>query len=301
MERYDEHDGPRNAASAFVPREAALAARQAAIDREKALAAATPLPATNDADLDVTAAQPIVPKRTLMPKLPVKFSIGKRPISQPGRSRTTDDTKPPVPLQETEKVEQVAHPGVKRAESPEPMHPDSEDLKLLSADKQIGIRGSGADLSKAAVPASGIEPVTAVPARLLSTTGGAATPAAAPPNLLSEALMIERGRRRLAATGTPIGNNSTTGIRVASASGYQRSSAPSRQPTPPTNVGGAVLTPTSSAPGGPAQGPGIISPIPVPAQGKRGTKFKSVPTPLPPGTPSLGSAENPAPVNKDVE
>ncbi|GFZ49868.1 Protein MAM3 [Saitozyma sp. JCM 24511] len=333
-DEYDEHGGPRNAASTFVPREAALAARQAALDRENALAASTPLPATNDADLEGSPALPPAPapRRTLMPKLPVKFSLGKRPASQPGRARTADDLKlTPTPglVQELGQVETSMTFTDKRHASPErataavgdseekPPTRSASEKQLQGSGKDNAGSGSGPGQAPSILPLSpmtALDPASAVPARMVSTTGAATTPNTAPPNLLSEALMIERGRRRLAATGTPAAAIPAM-LRVASSSGQQRSAsaAPSRQPTPPTTVGTPKMGPPAvPLPGGSASGAGaagagagasgIVSPTPVPAP-KRGAKFKSVPTPLA-GTPqpqALATSSDPMEVKGNKE
>jgi metal transporter CNNM len=250
-----------------------------------------------------------------MPKLPVKFSLGKRPASQPGRARTADDLKvtpTPALVQEPSQIDTPTPLTFtdKRHASPERATAavgDAEEKQPTRSASEKHLQGSGKDNAGPGPapgqspsilqlsPMTALDPASAVPARMVSTTGAATTPNAAPPNLLSEALMIERGRRRLAATGTPAAAIPAM-LRVASASGQQRSAsaAPSRQPTPPTTVGTPkVGPPPAPLPGGTAGGAGavgavaggggIISPTPVPAP-KRGAKFKSVPTPLA-GTP----------------
>ena len=284
--RYDDQGGPRGAASVFVPREAALAARQAAMDREKAIAQATPLPPTNDADLESTAVAPSAPtRRVILPKLPIpKFSLGKRPLSQPGRARAGDVIAATPQIEKPRASEEISNQAsaspVERdfAGSQVPSRTGSENaLPAYSNSGQL-------EPSKPVIPLVGSDPVSAVPARLLPS-GVAALPGNAPPtsaNLLSEALLMERGRRRLAATGQPVPPPPAM-LRVPSTVGVSRSSPATRQPTPPT-------VPASSAQSmSPTSGDAILSPIPT----KRMPKFKSVPTPIS-GTPMPGQhTENP--------
>ncbi|ORY22900.1 hypothetical protein BCR39DRAFT_550565, partial [Naematelia encephala] len=284
-DEYDEHGGPRNAASAFVPREAALAARKAAMDREKAIAQSTPLPPTNDVELDARADSQPVPSRRIIPKLPAtmaKFGLGRRPASQPGRARTLDVA--PVtaaPVEKTEKTDKAEKPEIlgenKRSASPSQMDDDAPPARSASDKGLVERRGSLPREQSIVGALPSFDRPTAVPARLLPG-GGAATPSTAPPSnaLLTEALLFERGRRR-------------GGSRPPNTS---RSSVPSRQPTPPSATGSATgVQPQRSVPvQAPSQGQGlnqgsqggIISPTPVAA--KRGM-FKSVPTPIP--TPDL--------------
>ncbi|WVQ84841.1 hypothetical protein IAT38_006998 [Cryptococcus sp. DSM 104549] len=299
-DEYDEHGVPRSDASAFVPREAMLAARKAALARQElATAQSTPLPTTNDADLDVPQAPA---GRRVMPKLPLpKFSLGKKPASQPGKPRVSgmtpatpaaqvDEKQVPAQVQVAPAAQQVVtSPGeidaapLSRAQSEVRL----QDRKRHSLDTPAALTGSNPAPANAAPapatkPAAATQPAaaSAVPARLLPGASPASAPApiAAPQGtLLSEALMIERGRRRLAANASAPG-----AVRSTSAS-----IAPSRQATPPT--GGSAAAPVSSdqaatTAAGPAGG--IVSPQPVQAQGKKVPKFKSVPTPL--GTPIPG-------------
>ncbi|WVW87114.1 hypothetical protein I302_109171 [Kwoniella bestiolae CBS 10118] len=286
-DEYDEHGVPRSDASAFVPREAMLAARQAALARQNlALAESTPLPSTNDADLDQ---QPSTggTRRTMIPKLTMtkpKFSLGKKPVSQPGRSRTVDEPKitaatpplvsqPQLPSHDAPSSSLVAGSEIRRTSSPSEIIQDQNDApRRTQSEVKINARRQSTPTEAqlgANVPLKGLDPVTAVPARLLSG-GGAVTPNIAPPsgtNLLSEALMIERGRRR--------GGTNTPPILRAVSQGAVKSTPSSRQTTPPTSSTGQ--TSTSSAPAG-AAGGGILSPQPV--QAKKVPKFKSVPAPL---------------------
>lgn len=283
-----------------MPKEAALAARKAAMDRDKALAQATPLPPTNDADLE--PAVPAAPaRRVVMPKLPMpKFSLGKRPLSQPGRARIAENAaltaviekERPLAEKPTEEVpiQRTASPGdmkgeVDIADAKFPSRSPSE--KALSA-----MHGATQDPTKPVVPLTGLDPVSAVPARLLSG-GTPVTSNVAPPSnasLLSEALLMERGRRRLAATGQPISPPPAM-LRAPSATGTGRSAVPSRQPTPPsaTSPGSPSMPPPAPSGTNP-----ILSPIPV----RRTPKFKSVPTPIS-GTPMPGQhMENPMEMTK---
>ncbi|KAK6908644.1 hypothetical protein I204_02063 [Kwoniella mangroviensis CBS 8886] len=297
-DEYDEHGVPRSDASAFVPREAMLAARKAALARQNlTLAESTPLPATNDADLEQpqsqsTGARRVIPKLITKPK----FGLGKKPASQPGRSRTADVTitssTPPPPAapaqspgNDAPSISLAAGGEIKRTSSPGEIDQDDAPRRTQSevkmnarrqstpTDPQVASTGAGV------VPLKGIDPVTAVPARLLSS-GGAVTPNIAPPsgtnNLLNEALMIERGRRKAGANTPPIiravSQGATLGI---------RSNVPSRQPTPPSQGS----TSTASGPSGPSVPTGgIVSPQPV--QAKKVPKFKSVPAPPLVSTPT---------------
>ncbi|ORY34620.1 hypothetical protein BCR39DRAFT_585588 [Naematelia encephala] len=268
-DEYDEHGGPRNAASEFVPREAALAARKAAMDRERAVAIATPLPQYNEAELE----QP-VPKRSVgmpsMPKLSAlpKFGLGKRPASQPGKSRSAL-----TPADTPVTSEKVLGNDVQRVPSPEKL----DDERTLASDGQGGEmpppRREPTPVNTAAsVPPStgNVGPVSAVPTRLLGPGPNVTAPTAPlSGNLLNEALLIERGRRRLGVTGSA---SAPPNVRSPSVTGISRSAVPSRQGTPPAGVSPSV------------QPTGILSPVPVLA--KKGGKFKSVPTPIP--TPGIG-------------
>ncbi|WVF68326.1 hypothetical protein IAT40_003091 [Kwoniella sp. CBS 6097] len=295
-DEYDEHGVPRSDASAFVPREAMLAARAAALARQDlALAQSTPLPGETEADIDQPPSYPVGgPKRGLS-KLPLpKFSLGKRPASQPGRARTEDVTRltgtSTPPIQQATNTPSTSE--TRRNSSGDRLNSSTQsagvvDASVDSADKapsrvhsdaKINARGaslpaegspvSGSNNAPLTINLKGVEPVTAVPARLLPS-GGAATPSLAPPstaNMLNEALMIS-GRKR-AAVGAP--STSVPGMsRTASTTGALRSASvpPSRQPTPPT-TGTAATSATESTIGGQS------------LHGKKVPKFKSVPQPL---------------------
>lgn len=312
VHRYDEHDGPRNAASAFVPREAALAARKAAMDREKATAQATPLPLTDDTDLEKAPAHH-APARRIMPNLPKlplhNFTLGRRPTSQPGRSRdiapiVEKEVGAPIvekanPLEGLPVVAEPARMDVSHAEEtnmtgnraiPRNVSVDRAASRGNSGDKLAAGRLSAPPPEGVGASSLGTEPESAVPARLLP--GGTATTTAVPPSsnahLLSEALLMERGRRRLAATGHPV-PAAPIMLRAPSAPGATRLAVPSRQssPTPPTVPGPAASKSTGLQPALPAGGT-ILSPIPM-KRGK-GMTFKSIPTPM--GTPAPGTGEN---------
>ncbi|KAL7425285.1 hypothetical protein Q5752_000973 [Cryptotrichosporon argae] len=297
-DEYDEHEGVRTPASAFVPREAAMAARQAALDREKLrVAENTPLPATSDADID----PPIAPvAKKIMPKIPIpKFSLGKRPASGPGKTREPiASAAAPAPVPAPAVDEKAAAATVPtRQNTPTNSPPDPSAISFTSPLQPIvaspetemtdPIRRTASASDAKAV--AFVEPASAVPARLLppaasmptpgsgtvTPIGPSLVPAAQPPALLAEALMIERGRRRLGATGPA--TQALPVARAASATGVVRPTgaprAPSRQPTP---QGGASAASHTPGPGAPAVGPaGIVSPQP-----RRTPKFKSIPTPL---------------------
>jgi len=274
--RYDDNGGTRLPASAFVPREAALAARNAAIAREKALAAAIPLPATNDADIEVP---PVVPAPTrrmpVLPKLPPlpKFGLGKRPASQPGRPRAAvEELKPAVPAAREEPTSILATPG--RTASPGRM-----DVPAPEADITDGIKRNESEPKTVAFGGVESMPAPAIPARLLSTN--AVPSGIATPPMLNEALLIERGRRRLGLPGVSTPAIARTASTPAVAiSAIQKGSAPSsRQPTPASGIppnGG-----DSSVVGTPGVGPqsigsgGILAPVP-----RRTPMFKSIPAPV---------------------
>ncbi|WWD20450.1 hypothetical protein CI109_104926 [Kwoniella shandongensis] len=310
-DEYDEHGAPRSDASAFVPQEAMLAARKAAMARQElAVASGTPLPPTNDADL-VQPSLPASAPRRVMPKLPLpKFSLGKRPISQPGRARTAVE-EPKVVISPTPDEKAAAMGGdIKRTASPGEIDPaagldENKPISRTQSEVKIGVRTNLID-SATSLPVKAA-PVSAVPARLLSTGVTATTPNVAPPsntNLLSEALMIERGRRRMGGTGAvvPTGSASAPGAakRTVSTSGAtvrSGSVTPARQATPPIAGAGGAASPAlpaagviaSTPVGGGSAAGGVLSPQPI--QAKRTPKFKSVPTPLT-STPVPG--ENPS-------
>ena len=321
MVRYDDNGGPRNAASAFVPREAAMAARKAALDREKALATAVPLPPTNDAEIEHPPPLQPQPSAWRVPKLPMpKFSLGRRPLSQPGKPRVPEmsSSQPvaaPTPPNANatsdmnEKLETLREPvnsgGIPREE----VLLEGDQIPVVTSPGELGEeeagftttrsqseRGSRRDTSNSQLqtPLTGVDPVSAVPARLLPGVGAATTPAVAPPNnanLLSEALLMERGRRRLAVQQgqTP----PPPMIRIPSSGAIVRSQVPSRVPTPPSGTGNSPILPSKPVMGIPGAGttsPAVLSPAPIQAS-RRGTKFKSVPTPI--GTPKIGSNDDP--------
>lgn len=216
-DEYDQHGGTRNPASSYVPREAALAARQAALDRAKATAAAaaaTPLPNTNDADLEPPVTTPAAPpKRTVMPKLPLKFNIGRRTGSQPGHSRENSGLTP------------AATPGATTTSTDEKDYVAAGDAAALA-------RAPVVTFSKPGTPGATTTPVGTPPAtgdgsktvaaRLAGVpvapapTGTLSTPASST-NLLSEAILIERGRRRGQATPVPTLSRPSSGPGVARA------------------------------------------------------------------------------------
>ncbi|ORX37563.1 hypothetical protein BD324DRAFT_385136 [Kockovaella imperatae] len=349
-DEYDDNGGPNNPASAFIPREAAMAARQAALDREKLLAQSTPLPPTNDQDIERPTAPQSAPSRRYVPKLPPlplpRFTRGKRPASQPGKSRTVDEkeladraaaaeigpdgdqplavdqavedrtktTPAIVPANQQSQEIQLDGEDIPQVMSPAPIEESSPDTDYIQA-RSKSDRGTRRQDPATTTPTPAavftVDPMTAIPSRLLqgnvpSPMPSSGTPPVAPinnANLLSEALLLERGRRRLAAQhGVPPG---AVRIPSVSAAGMPRSNVPSRQPTPPSGVtastAAAVLAQTPASTGIPSTSatasgvpgaPGtILSPIPLPV--RRGTKFKSVPTPI--ATPKIGGgAEEPA-------
>lgn len=299
-----------------------MAAMQAAVAREKAKAEASAMqPAADGETEQAQQQQQPTTKRTIMPKLPVKFSLGKKPLSQPGKSRTAPPVAAALPAGSIEDTPAAPPPIIATGKPTfaEPESIGSTDVVSGSvAEVGLGTRSqsenrlserretSAPDL-KSMRTGQGAESASAVPARLLhSGTGPAGPGASAPatvaaPSLLSEAILIERGRRRMAATGSP-----APGVmRAPSAPGVSRALAitpTARVPTPPT---GGLLPPKSL--GSPAAPPGLVSapqtpgvaaaagvpaagiihsPQPV-AASKRGM-FKSVPTPLP-NTPVPGA------------
>ena len=266
--RYDEHGGPRSPASAYVPREAALAARQAVLNREAAIAETVPLPATNDADLEQA---PAAPKRTLS-KLPnIKFSLGRRPASNPGKPREPLTAPPQIPAS-TEPTDAAA------AKGPTPSQIDLPGLSTTAVpmasplpieDDRPPVRSA----SEARLPARG------PPAAALAMTP--AEPLAPVPRPLNEALLIERGRRRYGRTPS------------TSATGFPRSTVPSRTVTPEIGLAPASRSATASRPIVPAPS-GASAVLAPPAGSKKTPRFKSIPTPLP-GTPAAGltAVENP--------
>lgn len=195
-----------------------------------------------------------------------------------------------TPVVEKEKM--VEEVPIQRTASPGEMNVDSEKLETklpsrAASDVALASRCSPAhsDGTQPAVAPNGLSPASAIPTRLLSAGSTAAIPNVPPftnANLLSEALLMERGRRRLAAAGQPVPPPPAI-LHVPSAVGLGRAAMPSRQPTPPS----AAIPGTQSMP--PPISTGIISPITT----KRMPKFKSVPTPIS-GTPVPGqNMENP--------
>ena len=322
-DEYDEHGGPRNAASAFIPREAALAARQAALNREKAAAAAavaTPLPPNADAGLETPgiAAAP-TNRRVAMPKLPTmpRFGLSKRPTSQPGRSRAPITELTPVnPAPVLAQTDKFTAEPVEQADALNRSASGADLTASTAADTGSEIAGTKPPsraasgyaldaLDDAAVDTTSAQPIaSAIPARMLSVPGTGFTssaPAATTSNatLLSEALLLERSRRRLVAqaggtgTSTPPLGGVPSMIRAASATGTPRVSSGGLVPPQPAQAG-RVPTPPSGGPSTKAIPPpasqvasaGILSPQP-----RRAPKFKSVPTPVA-GTPVPGEKQD---------
>lgn len=215
-EIYDEYDtdGGRTEASNFVPREAALAASKAALGREQA---------TQEPNPALGAAESAPAKRGMMPKLP-KFNLTKA-RSQPGRSRAD--------------LPQVIPP--QRAASPVPTFKDEEQEKGNASNPVETATVPTLESEKPADPAPKIT-------RFAAVEGSQTTPNSST-NLLSEALMIERGRRRLAAGAARPGV-----ARTASSPGF---AGPSR----PAGAGAAAAA-------------GAGAPV---AANRRVTKFKSTP------------------------
>ncbi|KAK4689883.1 metal transporter CNNM, partial [Tremellales sp. Uapishka_1] len=285
-DEYDDHGDTRLPASAFVPKEAALAARNAALARESALAESTPLPAGNDADLDVPLVSTGLPPRRIgmamaMPKVSLpKFSLGKRPASQPGKPRSTDITPSftPIPASgekaEKEQPMRTASPEVMRVSTPPVPAPLSEKATAIEKERERETKTTFAPDTK--LPLAQHDPVSAVPARLAVPTSTIPSP-----NLLSEALLFERGRRKLAQSGPP---------RIASASAGN-----SRQPTPVSaSTAGSMQPPANPPPAAVASYNELVQPVPI----RRTPKFKSVPTPIS-GTPLIGQGqENPMEMTK---
>lgn len=238
-DEYDKEGGPPSAASQFVPREAALAARKAALEREKAAAlataAATPLPPTGDVDVEQPAVAPSATKRvmTAIPKMP-RFNITKS-RSQPGRPRGELPEKTLPIKRSTSPVPTLKNEETDAAISPTPIS--------TGADKSVTID---------TVP-------TTIPPRLNSGSGeGSLSNPASSTNLLAEAVMIERGRRRLAATGSaPPGL-----LRASSTTGIVRPT-PQRTGTPPSGIS-------------PAAAAAVAAPAAA-ASGRRTPMFKSTP------------------------
>lgn len=294
--RYDEHGVPRSAASAFVPLEAMLAARKAALARQElAVAQSTPLPHVNDADFEqvVTAPTPGAGRRVMARIQIPKFSL-KKPPSQPGRLRTerlvdneTPAATPPVgppgysnrPDEKSTYSAQVVTPPAELDEQPLPCA--RSDNRLVNH-RLSTPPDSGAATTPSPQPQhNSSTPVlaSAVPTRLLTAGATASTPTAMPASqqssLLNEAIFIERERRRMAAShpGQVRGQNS--GPIVPSP----------RQLTPPISVSNFGIQVTGVN-GERVEGQGIVSPQPITAQRKKVPKFKSVPTPV--ATPSSG-------------
>ena len=250
-----------------------MAARQAVLNRESVEAATVPLPKTSDADITEQPRPPIA-KRTISRIPNLKFGLGRRPASNPGRPRE------PLPVStEVESAQASSQPDAAPASRSASRAPDRKGSlpaspSDLSEDKPPTRSVSEARLpvrqpSMVAVTGGGLQPLAMTPAAATDEAAqppGLSVPAprTAVPGALSEALMIERGRRR----GIPI----PAFPRIASSTGLPRSGVPSRSGTPDIS---------------PRQPGGAAAP-------KRAPRFKSVPTPMP-GTPVPDSAamENP--------
>jgi metal transporter CNNM len=271
-DEYDEQEGPdqRTAASAFVPKEAIVAAKKAAEDRQARMAAETPLPKGDD-DLDAHGAGAGqkrlgmgmgMGKNMALPKLPLpKFSLGKKPASTPGRVRTVDDGKvvPSVGGEGKRKsVDGMEGSGIKRTSSP------GEIEEMVSVPAPTGnspVAGLGLG-SLAPEPASSLParlaPTLAVPSGVppLATSGPAVTP-------LTEAIRIGNKRRQISPAPFVRAQSARPYVGVQSESGMAGEGAG----TGPTGAAGVAE---------------VISPV-----ARRVGKFKSVPTPI--GTPSPGT------------
>ncbi|WVQ75716.1 hypothetical protein IAR50_005346 [Cryptococcus sp. DSM 104548] len=258
-DEYDQHGVPLSAASAFVPREAMLAARKATLARQQlAVAQSTPLPPTNDADLEASQSSAPAPKGRVMGKLPAlsKFSL-KKPMSQPGRSRTLDIASTSAGTPPLSAGGAAATPAEEKATFARGTVASPAEIE----DKHQPAR-------RASAPFDTSETATAVPARLLP--GSTTAPSPAPqPKLLNEALLIERERRRLGLASQPVAHRSLS----AGPGGLRQATPPIAEQArlaPPIEGGGASAATT---------GQGVVSPQPQYAA-KKVPKFKSVPTPI---------------------
>ncbi|WVR07902.1 hypothetical protein IAU60_004945 [Kwoniella sp. DSM 27419] len=308
-DEYDEHGVPRSDASAFVPREAMLAARSAAVARQQlALAQSTPLPIGEDVELQAPQGQAVPQSKRGLSKLPLpnlpKFSLGKRPASQPGRARTEDvkvlgtATPPqqiqvpsarsgsvPVAAKNADNEVLSASPGeIAPTALTEEVPPTRSKSEVKLSERQTTSPGEMVPAATM-VPIKGDEPVTAVPARLLSS-GNPATTAVAPPSattpMLNEALMMGKRRQGSGLVAAVAASPRTSAVGAAARPGQV---TPVRQATPPP---GQSLSDGQAAPVN-AQA-GIIAPHPV--HGKKVPKFKSVPTPRS-GTPAAIDRSDP--------
>ncbi|KAL1412592.1 hypothetical protein Q8F55_000339 [Vanrija albida] len=274
-DEYDQHGGSRNPASSYVPREAALAARQAALDRAKALteaAAATPLPNTNDADLEPLVCTTPAPVKRTMPKLPIKFNIGRRSGSQPGHSRDNSGFTPvPTPGATPSEEKDYVAAGDAVAAARVPIVTFSKPATPPVVPTPVGTPPATGDGSKAV--AARLAGVAVAPA----PTGTMSSPASST-NLLSEAILIERGRRR--------GQAAPTLSRPSSGPGVARASLP-----PATTAANAAAQGDAAAGGA-----------------RRAPMFKSAPlggaVPAPaaePGPSTVTKTGPPAPVTERSE
>lgn len=294
-DRYDEHGVPRSAASAFVPLEAMLAARKAALARQElAIAQSTPIPPVSDADVEQVVAAPTPGAgRRVKAKIQIpKFSL-KKPVSQPGRPRTerlaaneTPVATPPAdPPCYTNKPDERSTYSAQIITIPGEL--DEPPLACAQSDSRLVNRrlstplDSGATATPSPQPQYSLSvpgPASAVPTRLLPAGGTVSTPAVIPashqPSLLNEAIFIGRERKRMAASHPGQVRSQSSGPTVSS-----------KQPTPPISVYDFGIQ-AAGVNGERVEGQEIVSPRPIAAQQKKIPKFKSVPTPV--ATPSFG-------------
>ncbi|AAW46675.1 conserved hypothetical protein [Cryptococcus deneoformans JEC21] len=294
-DEYDEHGVPRSAASAFVPLEAMLAARKAALARQElAIAQSTPIPPVSDADVEQVVAAPTPGAgRRVKAKIQIpKFSL-KKPVSQPGRPRTerlaaneTPAATPPAdPPCYTNKPDEKSTYSAQIITIPGEL--DEPPLACAQSDSRLVNRrlstplDSGATATPSPQPQYSLSvpgPASAVPTRLLPAGGTVSTPAVIPtshqPSLLNEAIFIGRERKRMAASHPGQVRSQSSGPTVSS-----------KQPTPPISVYDFGIQ-AAGVNGERVEGQEIVSPRPIAAQQKKIPKFKSVPTPV--ATPSFG-------------
>lgn len=294
--RYDEHGMPRSAASAFVPLEAMLAARKAALARQElAVAQSTPLPHVNDADFEqvVTAPTPGAGRRVMARIQIPKFSL-KKPPSQPGKLRTehlganeTPAATPPVgPPGYSNRPDEKSTYSAQVVTTPAEL--DEQTLACAQSDNRLVNHRLCTPPDSCAPTTASPQPqhssstpvlASAVPTRLLTAGATASTPTAMPASqqssLLNEAIFIERERRRMAASHPGQVRGQSSGPILPSP----------RQLTPPISVSNFGIQVTGVN-GERVEGQGIVSPQPIAAQRKKVPKFKSVPTPV--ATPSSG-------------
>nr|ODN86745.1 hypothetical protein L203_03994 [Cryptococcus depauperatus CBS 7841] len=253
-DEYDQRGVPLCAASAFVPPEAALAARKAALARQQMTA--VPLPSGNDDHFDPGVKNRAIGRMSLpLGKLGVRKST-----SQPGKARrnvaSTPNT-PPVDDGSKFSGEQITSG-------------DTETIPARGQESQTPVQFDATPNSS--LPAN-VSP-TSVPAPVHQSS-----------SLLNEALLIERERKRrlnLSGEGLSFGSGQSRSASVmasANKSGLGTATSPIIYglASPVMNAISSMANTTTPITENHEQDPAVRSPTPVL---KKIPKFKSVPTPI---------------------